>query len=234
MSTAALVSFSGFDVKTEYYCRSSRTSSVERRAPFDQDSAPYYQTRQAASAFQSCLCFSATLGAWCVQSASVCCSWTVLNVKYYWVPFSKMEYYFLLINHKNQFFRVTFVSVLGPEGHSLFNKVSSFLFLSSQCSHLCIPLPPVYIRIPRDTQIKGSLRPCFILEQKKLMSGNVDVLDRDRARCRSEIGSFFFTASEILIQIRKAVHAGDSSSCCTRIQMLEVELFVSLQISSID
>lgn len=65
------------------------------------------------------------------------------------------------------------------------------------------------------------------------MSGNVEVLDRDKAWCRPEIG-FFFTASEILIQIRKVVPAGDSLSCCTSIQMLEVKLFVSLQISSID
>lgn len=105
--------FYGFDVQTGYYCRSSRTLSCERRAPFDQDSTPHYHTRQAASAFQSCLCFSATLGAWCVQSASVCCSWAILNVKYYWLPFWKMESYFLLINHKNQFLGVTFVSVLG-------------------------------------------------------------------------------------------------------------------------
>lgn len=192
MSTAALVSLNGFDVQTGYYCRSSWTSSCERRAPFDQDSTARYQTQQAASAFQSCLCFSATLGAWCVQSASVCCSWTILNVKYYWkMAFLKNGVLFFAHKSQKSICRSNICVSVGPWCRSLFNEVSSSLFLLSQCSHLCIPHAPVYIQIRKDSQIKGSLRPCFILGQKKL-SGNVEVLDRDKTRCRPEIGPFFF------------------------------------------
>lgn len=144
------------DIAVPIIQRNSWNSSDERRVRFGQDSAPYYKTLQARSAFQSCPRFSDILGGWCVSSSSVCCSQTILNVKYCWVPFSifsTMEYYFLLMNDGIQFLGVTFVSVSCLEGHSLFNDVSSLLFLLSRFCHLCIP--PVYIRIPRETQIRG-------------------------------------------------------------------------------
>lgn len=58
----------------------------ERREHIGQDSTPAYQTWQAGSTFQSCPHLGDFLGGWCVQSC-VCCSRTVLNVKYYWAPF---------------------------------------------------------------------------------------------------------------------------------------------------
>lgn len=150
-NTTTLTPHHGFDVKTKQYCTGHTDSwnfSDERRQHIGQDSTPPYQMWQAGSASQSCPHLGDILGGWCVQSC-MCCSRTVLNIKYYWAPFYKMEYSVLLISDRIQFFGTLLVSVSWLEGQSLFNDVSSLLFLFS---HLCIP--SIWMQIPMETHMQ--------------------------------------------------------------------------------
>lgn len=152
-STTTLTAFYGFYVKTKHCCtghteRLLKLFWSEKRTCWPGFKSSLSNLASRSSTFQSCPRLGVILAGCCVQSC-VCCSQTVLNVKYYWAPFYQMECSLLLISDRIQFLGVILVSVSCLEGHSLFNDVSSLLFLFS---HWCIP--SVWIQIPKETHIQ--------------------------------------------------------------------------------
>lgn len=210
-STTTLTAFYGFDVKTKhlfpgYTERLLKLLWWEKRTcwPGFKSSLSKLASRFSFPKLPS---LGVILGGWCIQSC-VCCSQSVLNVKYYWAPFYQMEYSVLLISDRIQFLGAILVSVTCIEGQSLFNDVSSLQFLFS---HLCIP--SVWIQIPKETHVQGvhlDLAPFMTAKYVWQWELLVELLDWEKARCGSEMVPS--TGWEILIAIRKSLLVTPSSA----------------------
>lgn len=140
---------------------------------------------------------------WVVGVSSLCVLQTALNVKYCWAPFYKMESSVLLVSDRIQFLGATLVSVSRLEGHSLFNDVSSLLFLFS---HLCIP--SVWIQIPREAHIQGvRLDLCSFMTAKYVWQWGIISGTPGLGEGKVRLWNGFFSSAgwEILTAIRKSL-----------------------------
>lgn len=201
-STTTLTPSYGFDVKTKQ-CPTGHTERLLKLFWWE-NTLPRIQLLPIKFGKQLPLSKAALtwVTSWCVQSC-VCCSQTVLNVKYYWAPFYRIEFSVLLLSDRIQFLGTMLVSVSCLEGHTLFNDVSFLLFLFS---HLCIP--SVWIQIPREMHIQGvhldlasSMRAKYVW-QWGVISGTPGL---GEGKVRIWNGLFSSIDWEILIAIRSSL-----------------------------